>query len=78
MDHDALIEQIRQMPDGVKLTLDLGWANGWPVYPLPIMERCKELGHKTTDTNRDPTHHGLHHEVRCRECGYVYHYDSSG
>ena len=43
-----------------------------------IVKRCRALGHKTIDTNRDPTWHGLTNEVRCDECGYVYRYDSSG
>ena len=56
---------------------DLGWANGWKETP-EIVKRCRALGHKTIDTNRDPTWHGLTNEVRCDECGYVYRYDSSG
>lgn len=79
MNKEALIEQIKNMPDGVHFWLDLGWANGWPgEQMLEIVKQCRALGHTPTTTNRDPSMHGLHNEVRCADCGYVYHYDSSG
>ncbi len=56
---------------------NLGWANDWSEKP-DIVKKCHELKHKRIDINHDPSMHGLHHEVRCDICGYVYHYDSSG
>ena len=77
MNREAMIDAINAAPEGAQYWLDLGWANGWPKYPLDIVARCKELRHKTESINHDRAMHGLHHEVRCAECGYIYHYDSS-
>ena len=63
--------------DETKPYVDLGWANGWAEDPA-IVKACEKAGHKTTTINRDPSWHGLHNEVRCGICRYVYHYDSSG
>ncbi len=57
--------------------LNLGWANGWASTPDIVVE-CHALGHVPRHTNLDLTMRGLNTEVRCDECGYVYHYDSSG
>lgn len=58
-------------------TVDLGWANGWTEDPQ-ILKDCKKAEHPRRETNRDPSWHGLHTEVRCDICNYIYHYDSSG
>ncbi len=55
---------------------DLGWANGWEETPW-IVEECQRLGHRPIERNLDPTMHGLDTEVRCEQCNYVYHCDSS-
>ena len=76
MDKARVISQIKNAPEYVAMFLDLGWQNGWG-SDLQIVQECKKLGHKPKMYDLDPTHHGLHHEVRCVECGYVYHFDSS-
>jgi hypothetical protein len=57
--------------------VDLGWANSWREDPPEVIQ-CKTLGHKPLNQNLDSTWHGLHNMVICMECGYQYHYDSSG
>ena len=54
--------------------LDLGWMNGWRETPR-IVKRCRELGHAISDV--DSSGRGYHHVVKCEECNYVYHVDSS-
>jgi len=54
---------------------DYGWANGWSEEPQ-IIKDCRKAGHKTRDFCHD--HYGIHNEVRCEICKYIYHYDSSG
>lgn len=77
MDKLRMISQIENALEGMNLFLDLGWANGWGPEDLQIVKQCKALGHIPKECNLDLTMHGLHHEVRCVQCGYVYHYDSS-
>ena len=80
MDKARIISQIENAPEHVVMFLDLGWANGWGPdlqrWPMIIGE-CKKLGHKPKMYNLDKTLCGRHHEVRCVECGYVYHIYSS-
>lgn len=59
---------------------DLGWANkGGETYRIiqEHLERCRTLGHQQTDIDVGPPMRGIEHVVTCRECGFVYRYDSS-
>ena len=53
----------------------LGYANGWkPDGPQQaIVDRCRELGHKTTE-ERLRMHN---YRYTCEKCGYRYQVDSS-
>ena len=54
---------------------DLGWANGWKETP-EIVKKCREAKHRVIDFDHSGNR-GLHHEVNCPICKYIYHYDSS-
>lgn len=57
---------------------DLGWLNagGETAKAIDVaIAMCRVAGHKSKDV--DHSHYrGTDHQVRCDECGYVYHYDS--
>lgn len=54
---------------------ELGWANGWKETPA-IVKKCQKEKHEVIDFDHSGNR-GLHHEVKCYICKYVYHYDSS-
>jgi len=58
-----------------KKPIGLGYANGWkPDGPQQaIVDRCRELGHKTTE-ERLRMHN---YRYTCEKCGYRYQVDSS-
>ena len=58
------------------LTVNLGWANGWPETPA-VVTRCRELKHTPYDRDEGPEFRGIKNHVICKECGYEYWYDSS-
>ncbi len=71
-----LIQQAVGMVDELKPKVqDLKWANGWGSKTPEIVLICRELEHKVSDI-RDQTS-GHVHTIRCNQCGYFYHYDSS-
>lgn len=51
---------------------DFGWQNGWAKNP-EIVERC----HHAMPARTDKIVGSFVSEVRCKECRYVYRYDSS-
>lgn len=66
-------EDLEEPPDPA--FQDLGWANGWKETPQ-IVKKCREEKHKVVNLDRSGNR-GLHHEVKCTICKYIYHYDSS-
>lgn len=59
---------------------DLGWCNaGGEVCRVicEVRDRCRLRGHAPIDMDMGPAMRGCEHVVSCKECGYVYRYDSS-
>jgi hypothetical protein len=56
--------------------INLGWANGWKETPQ-IVEECRKKKHYPSDVDHGPPNRGIEHVVVCKECGYIYRYDSS-
>lgn len=54
---------------------DLGWMSAWDAVPWVVGE-CQRLGHRPAEVDLDPTGNGLHTEVRCEICHYVFHRES--
>ena len=54
---------------------DLKWANGWGSKTPEIVLICRKLEHKVSDISDKAFGHV--HTIRCNQCGYFYHYDSS-
>jgi len=57
---------------------DLGWANGWAFAEkdyTSLIKKCTDAKHKR---NIKYDSRGYEHRVICEECGYIFHYDSSG
>jgi len=54
---------------------DLKWANGWGSKTPKIVLICRKLEHKVSDISDKAFGHV--HTIRCNQCGYFYHYDSS-
>lgn len=59
--------------------LDLGWHNNKNCQPVidNMTKRCRELGHERRDVDMGGGFRGLEHVVSCKDCKYVYRYDSS-
>jgi hypothetical protein len=55
---------------------DFGWANGWCETPAEIV-RCRDLGHRPSDTDVGPPYRGIEHVIVCDVCRIVYRVDSS-
>lgn len=55
--------------------IDLGWVNGWKEMPK-IVKKCRKQKHEVIDFDHSGNR-GLHHEVKCNICKYIYYYDSS-
>ena len=61
--------------------IDLGWHNAGGETAKKIdkvVAECCAKKHTQTDKDMGPPFRGLDHLVTCIECGYRYHYDSSG
>lgn len=59
--------------------LDLGWLNNLGDQPLidATTEQCKKMGHHRRDFDTGEGFRGMEHVVGCKDCKYVYRYDSS-
>lgn len=59
--------------------LDLGWHNNPHCRPAidAAIKRCTEKKHLRRDADVGGGQRGLEHVVSCKECKFVYRYDSS-
>lgn len=63
---------------------DFGYANGWRYSDdwrtnnPPLVNACKQAGHKIHSAAKDRSGRGLDTLFWCDLCNYQYHVDSSG